>query len=115
MKIVKRIALGALTAVSGVLIACAYGMSYSWRGQVRDSSTQQPIPGIQVGCVHNGQEVANTTTDTDGYYSMSESLDCDELTFTDVDGADNGQYDATSIDNPVLEDSNNASLTPSAS
>ncbi len=112
MKILKRLALGAIGAASGVLIACAYGMSYSWYGQVRDSDTGQTIEGIQVDCVNGGQTIASTTTGSQGMYNISESHDCESLEFVDVDGATNGTYDATQIDNPSISDENNISLNP---
>lgn len=113
MKIIKRLALGAVTAASGVLIACAYGMSYAWRGQVTDRSTNQPVPGIQVECEDGGQGVATTYTDASGYYEISDNFNCDRLVFTDVDGADNGAYDATQIDSPSLEtNDNDVALAP---
>jgi hypothetical protein len=97
MKIVKRMALGALSAATSVLIACAYGMSYSWGGYVRDSDTSDPIPGIRVDCEKDTQQVATATTNANGYYEFGEGVECDQLLFTDVDGADNGSYDATQI------------------
>jgi hypothetical protein len=111
MKILKRLALGALSGVSGVLIACAYGVSYSWGGQVRDAVTSDPIPGIRVGCERDGQEVDSTTTGPDGEYRFNGETHCDELQFTDVDGAENGSYDATQI-TPGENETNDVELMP---
>ena len=99
MKIMKRVILGLVTAASGVLIACAYGMTYSWRGRVVDSVTNQPIPGIRVTCEDSGGVQGTATTNADGEWNLGD-IYCEKLTFTDVDGAANGTYDATTVENP---------------
>lgn len=99
MKVLKRMLLGVVTAASGVLIACAYGMTYSWRGRVVDHTTTQPIPGIRVTCVGSGSTQGTTTTDSNGEWQFG-NIYCEQLTFTDVDGAANGAYDATTLENP---------------
>lgn len=115
MKILKQLALGALTAASGVLIACAYGVSYVWSGRVLGRDTQQPIPGIRVECVSGTSgTVATTTTDADGHFRISGPY-CEALRFTDVDGAQNGAYDATTLEEPSgVTDGNQVELEPTA-
>jgi len=99
MKVMKRMILGLVTAASGVLIACAYGMTYAWRGQVVDSVTNQPIPGIQVTCEGSDGVQGTATTNANGEWSLGDII-CEKLVFTDVDGAANGTYDATTVENP---------------
>lgn len=113
MKVLKRMLLGAVTAASGVLIACAYGMTYSWRGRVLDRTTSQPIPGIQVTCEDSGSTLGTTTTDANGEWSFGD-ISCAQLTFTDVDGAANGAYDATALENPSPNSDIVTELQPTA-
>lgn len=113
MKVLKRMLLGAVTAASGVLIACAYGMTYSWRGRVLDHSTSQPIPGIRVTCESSGSTQGTTTTNANGEWSFGD-IYCDQLVFTDVDGAANGAYDATTLESPSSYDDIVTELEPTA-
>jgi hypothetical protein len=100
MRTLKRLVLSAVTATTGVLVACAYGMFYSWTGRVRDATTQQGIPGIRVSCLVGGSVVDTGTTDGQGSYDLDRSGDCEQLRFEDVDGAANGTYDGTTVDLP---------------
>ena len=113
MKVMKRLLLGMVTAASGVLIACAYGMTMAWRGRVVDSGTSQPIPGIRVTCEHLGITQGTATTNANGEWALG-NISCDQLTFTDVDGAANGAYDATTLENPYSHTDINTALDPTA-
>ncbi|MDX9999766.1 MAG: carboxypeptidase regulatory-like domain-containing protein [Polyangia bacterium] len=114
MKIMKRLLLGMVTATSGVLIACAYGMLYAWNGRVLAQDSKQPIPGIQVTCKDSGGGTLHTTTtDSNGEWSIGDYA-CSQLTFTDVDGAANGAYDATTMDQPPQNTDIVIELAPTA-
>src|SRR5512139_787180 len=94
MRWLARIALGALGSVVSVFIACAYGTPWRYvkAGRVVAAGTAEGIPGIEVGCVLGGGLADVASTDAGGRFTLHVDRSCDEVTFADVDGAQNGAY-----------------------
>ncbi|MCU0662059.1 MAG: hypothetical protein MUC50_07005 [Myxococcota bacterium] len=94
LKIEKAI-LALFTAVFPVFIAACYGMPAGdfVDGAVK-SSSGTPIPNILVRCLKRGVEQdATYTMGEDGSFVLGpfeDSPPCDELSFEDVDGEENG-------------------------
>jgi hypothetical protein len=134
MKIVKRSLLWLLTAAVPVVIAACYGVMTNYKKvQVINSADKAPISGIQVRCDHivledggAGSEDGGSasedagiegnvfTTDSEGRATIEYSIFCDSLSFTDVDGAENGQFDSKTIDFVEGDDEEVVELAPSA-
>jgi hypothetical protein len=97
MRWLTRAALAALSSVVSVFMACAYGVPWRFEksGRVVTAGTSVGIPGIQAGCVLGGGLAASATTDADGHFTLHIDDTCDELRFTDVDGAANGAWQQT--------------------
>src|SRR5512140_485932 len=97
MRWLTRAALAALSSVVSVFIACAYGTPWRYvkSGRVVGVGTSVGIPGIRVGCAVGAtfSDVANT--DADGLFTLHVEDACDEVRFTDVDGAANGAWQET--------------------
>lgn len=94
MRWLARAALAALGSVTTFFIACAYGVRWSYEksGRVLDAGTRQGIPGIAVACAApQGPPYNETRTGAGGAFSLGVDT-CAALTFTDVDGAENGAY-----------------------
>jgi len=125
---------GALLAVLGfsaLAASCApkygmtpvYGMPYTdfISGKVTDKVTGKPIKGIKVtnwygyvdpmyGVVPNDYAEITTFTDENGNYAIAGDEIQPHLSFNDVDGAENGLYNDTTIN---VEGRNvNIALTP---
>ncbi|MFH0903052.1 MAG: hypothetical protein V2A73_20680 [Pseudomonadota bacterium] len=96
-KTIKRIMLGAVTAVSGVFLACCYGVMYSWSGIVRDVKTKAPISGIEVACMVDGAKEGYDVSSQEGTFVLSGMSQCDSFEFTDVDGVENGSYSTKKV------------------
>jgi hypothetical protein len=94
MRWLARAALAALGSVVSVFIACAYGTPWRYvkEGRVVDATTGEGIPGIQAGCLLAGGLVSSDLSDGEGRFALRVDSRCDEVGFTDVDGADNGAY-----------------------
>jgi hypothetical protein len=88
----KVLLLSAVTAISGVFIACAYGFRYWWDGVAQNKSTKAPIPGIKVACMIDGKVSTSDTTAQDGSFSIGSASSCQSFVFSDVDGAAHGSY-----------------------
>jgi hypothetical protein len=82
-----------------VFIACAYGVPwrYAKAGRVVDAAAGEGIPGIQAGCVLAGAVREADVSGADGGFALHIETRCDELRFTDVDGAENGAYATQAI------------------
>jgi hypothetical protein len=96
MRWLARVALAALSSVVSVFMACAYGTPWRYvkSGRVVGAGTSVGIPGIQVGCALGGELATFVTTEADGQFTLGVADTCDDLRFTDVDGAANGEYQA---------------------
>jgi hypothetical protein len=94
MRWLARAALAALSSFVSVFIACAYGTPWRYvkSGRVVGAGTSVGIPGIQAGCALGGGLAAVATTDAEGLFTLHIDDTCDELRFSDVDGAANGAY-----------------------
>ena len=103
MRRLKRVLLTAVTALSGVFIACAYGFRYWWDGVVQDKATKAPIPGIKVACMIGGKEAATGTSMDNGSFSIGSDDGCESFVFTDVDGAVHGSYATETVSLPPGE------------
>ena len=105
----KILLLSAVTAISGVFVACAYGFRYWWDGIVQDKTTKAPIPGIKVACMIDGRESTSETTGRDGSFSIGLDSSCQSFVFSDVDGAANGSYATETVS--LKEGQGNVELT----
>jgi len=97
----KKLLSGLLATGSTLVLAACYGVSsheqYSLRGSVMDSQTGRGIAGVEV-CASQRRYSACALTEEGGWYD----LDVDpglfhadyDLCATDVDGAENGVYEA---------------------
>ena len=115
---------GILLAVLGFSALATSCMKYGMpqeviSGKVTDKVTGKPIKGIKVtnwygyvvpmyGVVPNDYIPAPAFTDKDGNYKIYTDYILPHLTFNDVDGAENGLYNDTT----VTVDVNNIALTP---
>jgi hypothetical protein len=99
MSRVSRLLLKTITAAAPVFMAACYGppIGFYKAGTVVDSVSGAGIPGVQVECLEGGQVMDTRATGTDGSFVMSTDASCDQLRFTDIDGAANGSYTAQTV------------------
>ena len=76
-------------------------MEYVVKGKVTAASTGKPIKGIQVTSEEGSEPILTTETgdfECNGYGLPDKKV---KLTFTDIDGEENGLYDPQKIEVPV--------------
>ncbi len=89
---IKKLLLGFITAVIPVIIAACYGPVYQLFGMVTDEETGATIDGIQVTC---DGDTLNAEITINGMYEFYEQ--CNEITFKDIDGELNGEYQEQTV------------------
>ena len=96
MRALPRILLTIVGAVSPLVIAACYGprVGYLREGRVTDKLTHAAVAGIQVSC-GRGEMQARALTGPDGRFAVGGS--CQQVEFTDVDGATGGAYQDSSV------------------
>ena len=111
---------GALLAVLGFSVlaaSCKYGMPVKYgmlpeefiSGKVTDKVTGEPILGIQVKQWGNDYTTTSFTNENGNYHIRTYEIQSN-LTFSDVDGEENGLYNDTTIS--ITTNVNNIALTP---
>ena len=101
-KVVRSVARFLLWIVTGAVpfvIAACYGVMYSFsrNGRVVDAVTHTGIQGIQVTCRAGGYVQSMANSATDGSFVIDYDQPCETVELTDVDGAANGSYQATTV------------------
>ncbi|MBI5502459.1 MAG: hypothetical protein HY907_19605 [Deltaproteobacteria bacterium] len=96
-KVVRNVArffLWIVTGVTSFAIAACYGVMYAYQrtGRVTDAVTHAGIDGIQVNCLVGGVVHSGSSTYDGGRFYLDYDSPCDQVQFTDVDGATNGSY-----------------------
>lgn len=100
----------------GPLPAPEYGVpnvDFRVSGMVVDSQTKQPVKGIAVEYFHHLNGPGTVYTDDAGRFLVEAeqfSSDKTQLTFTDVDGSANGEYETEEVEITMkkIADSNSA-------
>ena len=100
----------------GPLPAPEYGVpnvDFRVSGMVRDSQTKQPVKGIEVGYFHHLNGPGTVYTDDSGRFVVEAEQFASsktELTFADVDGPANGEYETSVVEFTMekVEDSDSA-------
>jgi hypothetical protein len=99
MKPIAKFLLWLIGVAIPVFIAACYGLParFSKSGKVIDSESEQGIDNIQVTCLVNGKEEYVTNSYDNGNFTLWYNTPCDKLSFEDVDGENNGLYQARTM------------------
>jgi len=110
---VARFFLWIVTGVTSFAIAACYGVMYAYQrtGRVTDAVTHAGIDGIQVECLVDGAVHTGSSTFGGGSFYLDYDTPCDQVQFTDVDGAANGTYQPRTVPLPATGDID-VELTP---
>jgi hypothetical protein len=101
---IARPVLWLVTAAIPVFIAACYGAYYDESratGKVVDKATGEGVPDILVSCMTSGGSVLDQTYSLagDGAFEIwyQENDPCETLRFEDVDGEENGEFQALEL------------------
>jgi hypothetical protein len=108
-KVVRNVARFLLWIVTGAIpfvIAACYGVLYQYQrnGKVLDAVTRNGIEGIEVNCMVGDAVESTNISYSGGAFYLEYNTPCDEVRFTDVDGATNGSYQSRTIPLPASGD-----------
>ncbi len=97
-RLLSRFGLWLLGLIVPVFIAACYGVYYAFSktGKVLDHKTGAGVEGIEVTCLLNGQAQSSDISGSGGSFFLQYDK-CDQLRLTDVDGAQHGEYQPSTV------------------